>query len=287
MKTNLHICLALALASACVAADQFEIKSSASAERAAAIKRDEILAEIKNQKGHKWAGNYYAGDGLGENTSLVLAPKSGYVFEWRGCMGLYDRNFGAATWTNDRVRLSFTFQNKRDGFQGIAPELIPISWESREYLVAADDIVGFCNDINEGREPRNEIYGSYLLRQGDEKKEVKGLPEVPEQYRQYLLAKPVKATIVSVGAYTTRPSVADWKFKDTPVTIDAGMKQGLLVGMELLVTQPENIVESVKITKVEDARAEAVMVQAGEEEPGPKAGWRLSTRAPWNVDTAK
>ena len=77
-------------------------------------------------------------------------------------MGLYDRNYGAVTWTNDSIRLSFTFENNRKGFQGIAPELIPVSWESREYLIPADEVVGFCNAINEGREPRKNIHGAYL-----------------------------------------------------------------------------------------------------------------------------
>ena len=126
-------------------------------------------------------------------------------------------------------------------------------------------------------------HGSYLLRCGDEKKKIVGLPKLPDEYEQYLLPKPVEATIIAVGPYSTRPSVVDWKFKDTPVTLDAGTKHGLRVGMELVVTKPRDTVESVRITKVEDNRAEAIMIQAGEEEPGPKVGWRVSTQAPWRV----
>ena len=47
------------------------------------------------------------------------------------------------------------------------------------------------------------------------------------------------------------------------------------MGMELVVTKPRDTVETVRITKVEETRSEAIMTQAGEEEPGPKAGWRL------------
>ena len=85
---------------------------------------------------------------------LDLAPKSGYVFEWHGCMGLYDRNYGAVTWTKDRLRLSFTLPNKREGFQGIDEKFIPVAWGDRKYLIPASDIVGFCNEVNAGDEPR-------------------------------------------------------------------------------------------------------------------------------------
>ena len=287
MKYCLQLSLAIILARLAVAGDQGDVKRSASAESTVRSKRQTILAEIKKSKNHEWAGEYYAGDGLGVNTSIAIAPNSGYVFEWHGCLGLYDRNYGQVTWTNGRIQLSFTFENEREGFQGIAPELVPISWGSRRYLVPADDVVGFCNDTNEGREPRNNSHGSYLLRRGDEKKPVSGLPKVPEEYLDYLLAKPIEATIIAVGEYTTRPSIVDWRFKDTPVTLDAGAKKGLRVGMELVVTQPHNVVESVKITRVEETRAEAVMIQAGEEETGPKVGWELSTQAPWSVQRAK
>jgi hypothetical protein len=283
MKMSLHITMAVLLASSAIAHSQDREKHSEKAQRVAKLKREKILQEIQKLGPHDWAGEYYAGDGLGVNTSLVLAPSSGYVFEWHGCLGLYDRNYGVVAWTNSRVCLSFTFENTRKGFQGIAPELIPVPWGARQYLVPADDIIGFCNNINEGREPRMNAHGFYLMRRGDEKKKVIGFPKVPDEYRPYLLAKPIEAIIIAVGPYTTRPSVVEWKFKDTPVTLDAGAKQGLRMGMELVVTKPRDTVESVRITRVEEKRSEAIMIQAGEEEPGPEVGWRLSSQAPWNV----
>ncbi len=286
MKIQLPIILVLLLVraaiGAAVGAEPESSKLSPSAERNAQNRTAAILAEIKGLGDHEWAGKYYAGDGLGVNQSIVIAPAAGYVFEWHGCLGLYDRNYGTARQLNDVIRLSFTFENQRKGFQGIAPEFVPVSWGARRYLIPADDFVGFCNDINQGREPRNESHGSYLMRTGDEKKPVTGFPNVPEKYRDYLLVKPIVATIIAVGPVTTRPSIAKWKFKDTPVTLDVGKDQGLQVGMELFVTDPPDMVESVRISKVEASSAEAVMTQTGEDDPGPRTGWRLSTHAPWN-----
>jgi hypothetical protein len=287
MKRSFQLVCVLIAVGFDIGCSREEAKRSESAENAAETRRQAILAEIKALNAHEWAGEYYAGNGMGVNTSLAIAPKSGYVFEWHGCMGLYDRNYGAVTSAGGRIRLAFTFENKREGFQGIAPELVPISWGSRHYLIPADDIVGFCNNVNEGREPRNGSHGFYLLREEDEVKAVSGLPNVPREYESYLLAKPIEATIIAVGKHTTRPSLADWNFKDTPVTIDAGSQHGLRVGMELFVIEPRDGVDSIEITKVEQSRSEGVMSQAGEDEPGPEVGWRLSTRAPWNEDVAE
>jgi hypothetical protein len=200
--------------------------------------RAKIQDEIKTIGNHEWAGQYYHGDGLGVNVSLILAPKAGYLFEWHGCLGLYDRNYGAVAWDKGKLRLTFTFENKREGFQGIAEEFVPVSWGDRKYLIPSNEIVGFCNEVNGGSESRRDVHGRYLLRWGDEKKEVKGFPVVPEKFKPYLLARPIEAEIIGVGRTTTRPSVGGWTFKETPVTLNCGKKKNLLAGMELQVVEP-------------------------------------------------
>jgi len=274
----------LALTSAVVAAQPDGGAFSHEAQSIAAGKRKEIFAELSNLGDHRWAGSYYKGDGLGENVSVAIAPQSGYVFEWHGCGGLYGLNYGSVTLTNGLISLSFTHQNS-PGFGGIAPRFIPVPWTSRHYLVPADDVIGFCNAVNAGEEPRTDLHGRYLLRSADEKKEAKGFPEVPGQYRPYLLAKPIEATITAVGPHTTRPSTAPWKFKDTPVTLDAGTDRGMLVGMELLVTHPLQVT-SIRIVRVALHQSDGVLVLTLEDR-GPKVGWRLSTRAPWHDPTRK
>jgi hypothetical protein len=262
-------------------------RHSASADAAAKTRRALILAEVKDLDADDWAGDYYAGDGLGANLSLCLAPRAGFVFEWHGCLGLYDRNYGAVVSKDGRIRLQFTFKNTREGYQGIAAELVPVRWEARRYLVPADDVIGFCNYVNHGSEPRTIAHGFYLLRRGDETRKVAGWPELPPEYRDYLLSKPVEATVLAVGPSTTRPSIAGGNYKDTQLTLDAGKQQGLKAGMTLVVTQPDDRFESVRIREVEDHRAEAIMTQFGEEAPSPKVGWRLSTSSRWKAQEPK
>lgn len=284
MKSALTLGIVLLLSAAACSEENKMLadKHSDKAEKTAAEYRKNIQAELKTLKTHEWAGEYYEGDGLGENVSLLIAPKTGFLFEWHGCMGLYDRNYGAISVDKDVIHLAFTFPNERKGFQGIAQKFTPIAWGERMYLVPSDDIIGFCNEVNDGSEPRKAGHGSYLLRRGDEKKEVKGFPTIPAKCKTYLLAHPIDVEIVAIGKYTTRPSVCDWKFKDTPVVLNRGKVHGLLKGMKLHVVKPNNVVESVEVTKVEEERSEGIMTQAGEKEAGPQVGWKLSTRCPWH-----
>lgn len=260
----------------------FADKHSEKAEKTAAEYRKSIQAELKALKNHEWAGEYHEGDGLGVNVSLILAPKSGFLFEWHGCLGLYDRNYGTVSVDKGMIHLAFTFPNKRKGFQGIAPEFILIAWGERKYLIPSDDIIGFCNGVNYGSEPRKRMHGSHLLRIGDEQKEVEGFPDVPAEFKPYLLNHPIEAEIVAIGQYKTRLSVSDWKFKDTPVVLNRGKSHGLLEGMRLHVVKPDNVFESVEIVKIEDEQSEGIMTQTGEEVTGPQVGWKMSTRCRWH-----
>src|SRR5262245_58497227 len=53
------------------------------AEREFSKRRASIMTEISAAgPSHAWAGEYYEGDGLGENVYLCLAPNAGFAFEW-------------------------------------------------------------------------------------------------------------------------------------------------------------------------------------------------------------
>lgn len=161
---TLQFIIVFGLVDAGCASEDKALKLLDSAATGAHQRLEKIQAEIKANPAHPWAGDYFTGDGLGVNVSLTIAPNSGYVFEWHSCLGLYDRNYGPIQCTSNVIRLSFTFENKREGFEGISQELVPIQWGPRSYLVSTDDIIGFCNNVNQGTEPRKGAHGLYLLR---------------------------------------------------------------------------------------------------------------------------
>ena len=275
----------LTCATELIAKDEGNAKLSAKAERTVKLLKQQIQTEISQLKNHPWAGEYYEGDGLGVNVSLAIVPKHGYVFEWRGCLGLYDRNYGNVTVTNGRIQLAFTFTNRQHGFQGIADELIPVPWGKRKYLVPAKNFIGFCNEVNSGSEPRKGLHGRFLLRCGDEKIKVTGTPTIPNEYKRCLLKQPVEAVITKIGKTSTRPSKADFNVREACVTINAGAKHNLQTGMELYVSSPHTLVETVELTTVAETESEGVISQIiFKDEPEPQVGWKLSTRAPWHLN---
>lgn len=253
-----------------------DVKFSESAEAAAAERQKQIEFELATLPAHPWAGSYFFGDGLGVNVRLSPAPKSGFVFAWNGCLGLYDRNYGDVVEKDGKLQLHFTHPNDRHGFRGIAPEFLLLLWGDRHYLIPADGIISFANQINSGREPVNGRYmGSFLLREDDAEKNVRGQPCIPPQYLRYLLATPVRAQIIA--AKETRDEKC---FRTKIVLLNVGAQQRLLQGMKLHVYRPRDVFETVEVTNVLDSTAEGKIVEykSGFKSLWPAIGWKLSTK---------
>jgi hypothetical protein len=78
--------------------------------------RSELAGEELGQLGadHPWAGVYYVGDGLGVNITMWLAPRSGCVARWTGCLGLYGANWGSVREVGDELVIAFDLPNARE-----------------------------------------------------------------------------------------------------------------------------------------------------------------------------
>jgi hypothetical protein len=248
-------------------------KLSKASERAAEKQTKQIQTEIGGLRNHRWAGEYYYGDGLGVNVSLILAPQSGFVFTWHGCLGLYDLNYGSVAFSKETLKLLFTYTNSREGFEGIAPELIPMVWGQRHYLIPRDGVIQFANAINAGLEPNGRRGGRseyFLLKRGDENGLVDGAPPLPAEYAAYILKDPINANILSVNETHLEKSR-----RITSVTLDVGSATGLKKGMELYVQGP---FETATITDVEERTALAIIDQFDATRPPPSVGWKFSTK---------
>jgi len=254
------------------------VKFTKEAEEETAKRAEIIGAEIAAKPEHPWAGEYRMGDGLGVNVSVWIAPDAGYVFAWHGCLGLYDRNYGAVAESNGVIRLSFTYPNERKGFQGIAEEFFVIAWGERRFLIPTDKMADFCNSVNSGmiNSPFGRGWGMHLERMGGEDKEVEGFPDVPGEWKKCLFEEPVTAKITAVGATTRRPSVCDWDFVDVAFTADAGADKGVFKGMEFYCRAG-----SARVTEVGETTSQAVFTRIGDNDrnPPPEVGWELTTRA--------
>lgn len=248
---------------------KFSMKSKAAVE----AKRELIGQELSSLKTHPWDGQYYYGDGLGVNVDLSMAPKSGFVFTWNGCLGLYDQNYGDVAESGGKLRLVFRLSNEREGFQGISPEFFPVMWGDRHYLIPSDRVVRFANAINAGFEPRDGELGEFLLKRSDVSKPANGSPNLPPEYSEYLLRHPIDAQVSSI-----KESHGKNSGRVTTVLLNVGASQGVKKGMEFYLYAPSGVFESATVTDVNSTSSEAEVFQCCDDKAGaPTVGWKLST----------
>jgi len=187
-------------------------------------------------------GEYYFGDGTGVNCTLKLAEHGTFAFQWNGCLGTYDKNEGRAAIQNGILQIAPKKPSVREGFQGTPTEFFPIRWGSRTYLVATNEIVRFCSEVNQGGEPRHGNWGQFYLRQDDWKKPVTGFPDVPDQWVKFLLSKPVKGKVTEL-------------INKREAWLDIGATEGVLEGMILTARDDAGVVFSqVRVEAVEKER---------------------------------
>ncbi len=157
---------------------------------------------------------------------------------------------------------------------------LPIEWSERIYLINQSELKNFANAINLGIEPRSSLisrddfspwYGSFYLRSGDEKKTVRGKPNLPAKWLSFLLSRPLTATVISIQEVEKREFVTI-----STVTINKGRKDGLKVGMRLL-TKDEipSQWDGPEVISVEEKTAK---IQARLSRTELKVGDKLSTR---------
>jgi hypothetical protein len=82
--------------------------------------------------------------------------------------------------------------NESRGTKRLAADLVLVRWGERFYLVPKEAGKGFCDEVNNHREPRGIRFGHYYLREGDWGKKVTGLPNVPKEWESLLQKKPIE-----------------------------------------------------------------------------------------------
>jgi hypothetical protein len=123
------------------------------------------------------AGEYYMGDGLGVNLTLVIAPDGEFSFKWQGCMGTYDTATGHASVHDGELWLEPNTEINTER-KDLESRFLPVRWGGRLYLVSSNRLHAFAKEIDRGTEPRSYAHGSFYLREGDWDKPVDGPPEV-------------------------------------------------------------------------------------------------------------
>jgi len=138
-------------------------------------------------------------------------------------------------------------------------EYVVVRWGECVFLLRPDRLLGFCNDANSGA-LQHGIHGwNYLLRESDFGKDVTGLPLVPTDFRKYLLKRPVRATIVSVGSGQVKTAVPGRKelLRGLPLTLNVGQADGIWPGMRFF--NPLDRLKDILVVRAEKHTATVIV----------------------------
>lgn len=255
-------------------AAQDAFKHAVDAQRAAIAKENSTTAGIA------WAGDYYFGDGLGQNVALSLAPHSGVAATWEGCLGTYAANKGGVIPQADGSLLLKYEQPNDQGVFGFADHVVPVAWGERMYMISEKELPAFASAVNLGDEPREGAMGSFLMRNGDERRKVYGLPVLPPAQRSLIREMPLEVGVVS--AKRLEDNHADPFECRYRLDLDHGANDRLAAGMELLATGV-GAGNHITLEQTTPTRAVGTMSLFGDEctkpDQGPSTRTRFTTGA--------
>lgn len=239
-----------------------------------ALVNSETKANAETPDSWPWSGQYYAGDGIGFNLQLAIAPKAGVVYWSQGCLGLYKVDYGSFREKDGYIRLDFEepgIKKETGNEPGLHPVLIPIRWGDCRYLIPENEMIDFCNHINSGSQHVSRA-ARFLRHVDDGKKKSYGTPRVPSKYQPYLLKEPIEAEITWIGKTDILEKDDKWppgRYQVTEVRLNRGREQGLLPGMGLYCAEFPDL--RILEVSASSSRAEASQWLL-EEEQGPKNG---------------
>ena len=182
----------------------------------------------------------------------------------------YDQNYGEVVWQDDRLKLFPAIENDENNDKPFPTEYILITWDTRLYLVPFDGVIDFCNTVNSGR----IVHGEFFVRGNEPKGNPTGKPDVPEEFKFYLLEQPIEGKIIAAEKTqeVRKRSSIQW---EAPVTIDKGSRDGVMSGMMFYATVPEGGTVWITLTNVTATESTGMAVIGQKSQP---VDWKVSTR---------
>ena len=230
--------------------------------------------EIASLPDHPWAGEYYAGDGLGMNLRLWVAPRAGAAFQWHGCLGLYEQNFGTAK--SDGPYLSIDWRIKGADPYVTDTRYIVTRIRKSIFLVPTHDVHRFCL----GARGLSPMPAMVLSSQSARNRQTLQRPALPAEYQVYIDLDPIHASVLSVNEPEREKMTDKLDLITQTVILNAGKDKHLFVGMRFEAMKPKLPDRVVTITDVRATKSTAVSEtrrQTGKYLQPVKKRWRFHT----------
>jgi hypothetical protein len=240
-------------------------------------KRRELIVNEASTLANEWVGTYSLEDSLTSGAQLNWAPTNGFLVWWNSCShGWSDRiNWGRVDFQDRVLRLATNWPAVGQKLYNLAPELVTVKWDQQHYLIPSKELVAFCYAARNA--DRSYEINEFFLKEGDRENRRSGLPAVPEDYKKYLVGKPIQARIVGLKS---EPARGVKRFR-----LNVGRRVAVFRGMKFFAISTANIYMLVEVTEVGESDCEAYVITSGFKnhstgEVRPQVGWRLSSRAP-------
>jgi hypothetical protein len=250
----------------------------------------EELAALKLP--HAWAGVYH-GPGAMSPTSLYLAPSGRYCVVTFWDAGGSETGYCGRLSLRGGVFRENLWSRMRNGDRYDGPPYIRISWGERRYLIPEKRILEFINHVNGTSEPRHGggflTGGAGFLLSGGLDILVTGAPEVPSQYRPFLLMKPLMTAAVEISSRTNIITRYD-RFEDedcgAEARFGAGASSGIFIGMALHAQTSDVQAEAlVKEVWISSSAGRIKQDDCDKTDPLPP-GTRFASRPAWRINVS-
>ena len=189
----------------------------------------------------EWAGQYYEGDGLGENVRIHLAPKAGIAYLNYGCMGLYGGDHGDIIEPlPDGLRLKLVIGQSGGSF--LTERVYFVRWGERRYLVPDWAMMQVVNNYNEGGFGRINMFQiPRLERDGKrngmyEEAAPPGKPVLPAEFAKLLRDDPISLKVTKVSPIAEARVTSGVDAYKCTFEFEGGSDRGVYLGQEFWLT---------------------------------------------------
>ena len=179
-----------------------------------------------------YEGSYRRGGGYG-NTRLQIQIDGDFSLTRSGCTSSRRFRGRVRIQDGDLFLTTSTVSDLRGEDGPVASDenfgpFVPVTWGDRLYLLEHQELDEFSAAVNAGSEPSgSEWRQTFMMRDGDWKRPVEGLPRLPASRGRDVLAEPLVGHVVAVDP-------------DGRAVIDLGSRCGVRPGMGLMLQMQRN-----------------------------------------------
>ena len=242
-----------------------------------APRRVMIEVDLKTGSHESWESTYYDGSPTrGFARGWIISRKKGYVSTSR------TTDMGTVKVKGDRIAL--VSESPTNGWGLMPEEYVVVPWDKQVFLGEPNELLAFCNEVNSGQLRRYRPSGQVLLRVEDfDKPRPTGFPQVPTEYKDYLLKTPITGSVIKMGE--DKEDVAVWGQASlrsgTSLSLNVGKKDGVRAGMRFYPEQGSIQLAGSRfyVISLRDRQCELLQC-GGEEKDRAKMGLRMTTVEP-------